>query len=380
MPEVWDYETGVIDYLNEIDSLEESKEKKALVEELANKLIGDFTRKTDFIIQRIREIKSDVVAIGVPKNLMNSLKEAIFCYVNGQYLSAIASIGITSELFCSHIFWLYLENQGVEEFKIRRRVDKFNSISQAEKIDTLFSVVNVDEEICSILNEIRKKRNEGIHPNQDKECKEDALHCLQCMIHVLNIYSESILNATKTSQMKALPSLKENDFVMGSLNAPVIMFWYFDYQCPFCRTFWKDVLPKIKTEYIETGKVRLVHKDFPLDSIHPSAEEAAEVARCILRNINNEHYLQIHNKIFENQESINSENLKLWVKQIGCNVDSCLQHHTFRDEIKEDHAEAINIGAIGTPHFVIGNSHVTGSQPYEVFKKVIETEIMKKLA
>lgn len=379
MPEVWDYKTGIIDYLNQIDILQESEEKKALVEELANKLVDDFTRKTDFIIERIREIKSDVMAIGVPKNLMNSLKEAIFCYVNGQYLSAIASIGITSELFCSHIFWLFLEGIGLEEVKIRRRVDKFNRTSQAEKIENLFAVVNVDEEICSMLHEIKSKRNDSIHPNQDKECKEDALHCLQCMIHILNIYSESILKVEQTTQIKALPSLKETDFLIGSLNAPVAIFWYFDYQCPFSRSFWKEILPRIKKEYIDTGKIMLVHKDFPLDSIHPLAEEAAEVAKSVLHNINEENYLQIHNKIFENQEAINSENLKLWVKEIGCNVDFSLQHHTFRKEIKLDHAEAINVGATGTPHFVIGNSHVAGAQPYEFFKKVIETELIRKL-
>jgi len=377
MSEVWDYETEVIDYLNQIDSIEESPEKQSLVEDLANKLIGDFTRKTDFIIERIREIKSDVKAIGIPRNLMDSLKEAIFCYVNGQYLSAIASIGITSELFCSHLFRLYLEGIGIEDFRIRNRIDRFNKISHSEKIDTLFSIVGMDEDICSILHRIRIKRNDSVHPNQIKDYKEDALDCLQCMIHILNSYSEKILKINQSSQIKAFPILKDKDFTVGSLNAPVMMFWYFDYQCPFCKTFWENTLPKLKTEYIDTGKLRLVYKDFPLGSIHPSAEEATEVTRCVQHNINNEHYLQIHNKIFENQSSINSENLRLWVQQIGCNVDFCLQHHTFKDEIKQSQDEAINVGALGTPHFVIGNSHLSGSQPYEVFKQIIEKELIK---
>lgn len=379
MPEVWDYETGVIDYLNQIDSLEESPEKKKLVEELANKLIGDFTNKTDFIIERIREIESDVQAIEIPKNLMDSLKEAIFCYVNGQYLSAIASIGVTSELFCSHIFRLYLEELGLKQFKIRRRIDRFNNISQAEKIENLFSVVNMDEETCSILHEIRGKRNDSIHPNQAREYKEDALHCLQCMIDILNNYSKSRLNMRKSSQINMIPILKNEDVTIGNLNAPVIMFWYFDYQCPFCKKFWEEILPRIKSEYIDNGKLRLVYKDFPLGSIHTFAEEAAEVTRCVQHNINNGEYLKIHDKIFENQNSINSENLKLWVKEMKINVDFCLEHHTYQDEIKSSQTDALNIGAVGTPHFVIGNSHVTGAQPYEIFNKVIEKELIKKM-
>ena len=379
MSKVWDYETGVIDYLNQIDSLGESLEKKKLIEELANKLVGEFTHKTDFIIERIREINSDIQAIGIPKNLMDSLKEAIFCYVNGQYLSAMASIGITSELFCSHIFRLFLGELGVEEFKIRRRIDKFNNISQAEKIENLFSVVNVDGEICSILHEIRKKRNASIHPNQIKDYKEDALHCLQCMFHILNTYSEGILNMRKSSEIRMIPILSNEDVTIGNLNAPVIMFWYFDYQCPFCKKFWEEILPKIKLEYIDNGKLRLVYKDFPLDSIHPFAEEAAEVTRCIKHNINDKEYLKMHDKIFENQNSINSENLKSWVNEMRINVDLCLEHHTYKDEIKSSQEDSLNIGAIGTPHFVIGNSHVKGAQPYEIFKKAIEKELIRKL-
>ena len=222
------------------------------------------------------------------------------------------------------------------------------------------------------------KRNDSVHPNQVRDYKEDSLDCLQCMIHILNNYSERILKVNQQSQIKALPMLEDKDFTVGNLNAPVLMFWYFDYQCPFCKVFWQDILPKIKNEYISTGKLRLIYKDFPLGSIHPLAEEAAEVTRCIQRNINNESYLQIHNKIFENQSLINSENLKLWVQQIGCNVDFCLQHHTFRDEIKKSQEEAINVGALGTPHFVIGGSHLSGSQSYEVFKQVIERELLRE--
>ena len=68
----------------------------------------------------------------------------------------------------------------------------------------------------------------------------------------------------------------DDDPVLGNKNAPVEIIEFSDYQCPFCRKFWTETLPSIKTEYIDTGKVKFVYRDFPLTSIHPSAEPAAE--------------------------------------------------------------------------------------------------------
>ena len=78
MPERWNYKTNIIDYLNVIDSIANPTEKEKLAGELVNQILNDFTRNVDFIIERVREIKSDVELLEVPRNLMDSLKEAIF--------------------------------------------------------------------------------------------------------------------------------------------------------------------------------------------------------------------------------------------------------------------------------------------------------------
>ncbi|MEE8492934.1 MAG: thioredoxin domain-containing protein, partial [Nitrospirales bacterium] len=62
---------------------------------------------------------------------------------------------------------------------------------------------------------------------------------------------------------------------MGKKDAPVTVVEFSDYQCPFCRRFFQTTLPKIKEEYIDTGKVRYVFRDFPLDQMHPQARKAA---------------------------------------------------------------------------------------------------------
>ncbi|PIZ82716.1 hypothetical protein COX97_03340 [Candidatus Pacearchaeota archaeon CG_4_10_14_0_2_um_filter_05_32_18] len=69
--------------------------------------------------------------------------------------------------------------------------------------------------------------------------------------------------------------------VLGDPDAPVTVVEFSDFQCPFCGRFYSDALASIKTQYIDTGKVKLVFKDFPLTSIHPMAQPAAEAARCV---------------------------------------------------------------------------------------------------
>ena len=77
-----------------------------------------------------------------------------------------------------------------------------------------------------------------------------------------------------------------------------------DFQCPFCRTFWSGVLPQIKKEYIDTGKVRFVYRDYPL-SFHPAAQPAAEAAECA---DDQSKFWEMHDKIFSEQEKTRTRN------------------------------------------------------------------------
>lgn len=87
-------------------------------------------------------------------------------------------------------------------------------------------------------------------------------------------------NVVNNNQGQQLPSRVEasvgDDAILGDPNAPVTIIEFSDYQCPFCQRFWSDTLPLIKSEYIDTGKVNFVYRDFPLSSIHPMAQPAAE--------------------------------------------------------------------------------------------------------
>lgn len=89
--------------------------------------------------------------------------------------------------------------------------------------------------------------------------------------------------------------------LLGQESAKVTIVEFSDYQCPFCSRFYSQTLSELKREYINTGKVKLYYRDYPLTQIHIGAQKAAEAARCAS---NQGKYWEYHNLLFENQNTI----------------------------------------------------------------------------
>src|SRR5262245_46767978 len=90
----------------------------------------------------------------------------------------------------------------------------------------------------------------------------------------------------------------DDDPVLGSPDAKVLIIEFGDYQCPSCRMFWKDIEPRLKKDYIDTGKVKLVFRDFPLMQIHPEALLASMAVNFAREQ---EKYWQHHDQVFRKQ-------------------------------------------------------------------------------
>lgn len=104
------------------------------------------------------------------------------------------------------------------------------------------------------------------------------------------------LKGVKTTDERVAIS-NDDDPVLGDANAAVTMVEFSDYECPFCKRFYDDTLAQIKSTYIDTGKLKLVYRDYPL-SFHPGAEPAAQAANCAGEQGK---YWEMHDKIFEAQ-------------------------------------------------------------------------------
>ena len=183
----------------------------------------------------------------------------------------------------------------------------------------------------------------------------------------------------------------DDDPILGNKNAPVTIIEFSDYQCPFCRKFWTETFNQIKKDYIDTGKVKFVYRDFPLSSIHPAAEPAAEAANCVREKGGDEAYYKMHDKIFQEGNKLDggdpitgpvrgtvqfgATELKKWAKDIGYDISSCLDSGKFKSEVQKDLADATSAGGQGTPYFIINGKPLSGAQPFSAFKQIIDAEL-----
>ena len=109
------------------------------------------------------------------------------------------------------------------------------------------------------------------------------------------------LNGSAPSTTKRETVSAGNLPIMGNQNAKVTIIEFSDYQCPFCARHFTQTESQIKKEYVDTGKVKVYYRDFPLSAIHPGAQKAAEAARCAG---DQNKYWEYHDLVFQNQTTI----------------------------------------------------------------------------
>ena len=170
----------------------------------------------------------------------------------------------------------------------------------------------------------------------------------------------------------------DDDPVLGEKDAPVTIIEFSDFQCPFCERFYSQTLEQIKTNYIDTGKVKLIYRDFPLDSIHPMAQKAAEAAECADEQGK---YWEYHDKLFQNQEewvTTGISKLKEYAKGLSLDsskFDKCLDDGKYEDEVAKDFQDGAQAGVQGTPSFFINGKQLSGAQPFAAFQQAIDAEL-----
>ncbi len=179
----------------------------------------------------------------------------------------------------------------------------------------------------------------------------------------------------------------DDDPFKGNANAPVTVVEFSDFQCPFCSRFYTQTLPALQENYIDTGKIKLVYKDLPLDNLHPNARPAHIAAECADEQGK---FWEYHDVLFENQAQwsrLSSTDLSSQLNQYATSMglesasfDSCLSSPSMADEVNADFLQAASYGATGTPTFFIGNEKdgfikLVGAQPYAVFQRMIDNQL-----
>lgn len=160
----------------------------------------------------------------------------------------------------------------------------------------------------------------------------------------------------------------------GSEKAPVTIIKFEDFLCPFCKQVqptFNDLLSRYN------GKVRLVHKDLPLESLHPQARQAAEAARCAYEQGK---FWEYHDKLYANSPKARADDLKSYAKEVSLNVDSfdrCFASGKYKGVVQQDLNEGAQLGLTGTPTFFINGREISGNQPLEAFEAIIDEELTR---
>jgi protein-disulfide isomerase len=168
---------------------------------------------------------------------------------------------------------------------------------------------------------------------------------------------------------------------VGSRQAQLGMIEYSDFECPFCSRFATDVMPTLKREYVETGKLMIVFRHLPLE-IHDQAEGAAVASVCAGKQ---EHFWQAHDALFTLPSALQVERLQSLGAALGLDIPTyheCLDAEATRALVAADKGEAARLGITGTPTFLLGTLEqgvqvrvveaLTGAKPIAAFRAAIE--------
>jgi len=179
----------------------------------------------------------------------------------------------------------------------------------------------------------------------------------------------------------------DDDPVKGNPDAPVTVIEFSDFQCPFCSRFFTQTLPLLQENYIDTGKIKLVYRDMPLDSLHPNARTTHIAAECADEQGK---FWEYHDVLFQKQsqwQRMASLDLQSTLSQYATDLglqtasfEACLQSQEMADEVNNDFLDGAKYGATGTPTFFIGNEKdgfikLVGAQPYSSFQAIIDNQL-----
>lgn len=231
---------------------------------------------------------------------------------------------------------------------------------------------------------------------QPAAAQPDDLNALRREIEALKESQRALRQEIK--EMKELlreqqtPALRDGSDVFiavgghpfkGHPHARVTLVEFSDYQCPFCARHAREAFPQLEREYINTGKVKYVFRDFPIVSIHKDAFKAAEAAHCAR---DRGKFWEMHDRLFAHQAALGPKDLLLHAQTLGLDPQEfqrCVDSGKFAATIRQGLADGQRAGVRGTPTFFLGLTDandarirtvrmIRGAQSYATFRDAIE--------
>lgn len=195
-----------------------------------------------------------------------------------------------------------------------------------------------------------------------------------------SVNSPSVKNTSKneTAAIGAIPAITSTDFVLGDQNAPVTVVEYGDFQCPFCGKFFRDTESVLRENYVKTGKIKFIWRDFAF--LGQESFWAANAARCAG---DQGKFWEYHDYIFNNQQGENQgafskTNLKNFASALSLDKEkfnACLDSNKYDETVKKDSKDGADAGVQGTPAIFINDKIYVGALPTATFTQIINDEL-----
>lgn len=179
-----------------------------------------------------------------------------------------------------------------------------------------------------------------------------------------------------TSGSPRLISADDDPFI-GPSDAAITIVEFSDYQCPFCKRFREDTLDPLLAEY--KGQLRFVYRDFPLSTLHPRAQIAAEAADCAQEQGK---FWEMHDTLFAQQADWARaadvfQRFEQYATDLNLEVEpflNCLKTGKYTPEVQQDLREGQRYGVNGTPAFFVNGQAISGAVPLQFFEQIIDQQ------
>lgn len=194
-----------------------------------------------------------------------------------------------------------------------------------------------------------------------------------------------VIQETGPAKITSATFFENGSPVLGNPNAPVTLIEFGDYQCFYCNQFFHKTEDVLLKNYVETGKVKVIFKDYTI--IGPDSVSAAHAAHCANDQAM---FWEYHDTLYNNWNGENngwasSENLLVFAEDVGLDMDKfskCMIDSKYTSTIENSNQDAKDLGLTGTPaFFIIGPDNkvtkVGGAQPYDVFERIFNSELEK---
>lgn len=218
------------------------------------------------------------------------------------------------------------------------------------------------------------------------EAVQQELSALRAEVARLHLAVSEVHRAVATPPAAPAPAplrLQDLDIgddpVLGDAEAPLVLVEFADYQCPYCARHHQQTLPRLRQQFVDTGKLQYVYKDYPLE-FHPEAKAAALAANCAG---DQKQYWPMHDALYANYRNLGAALYERLAGELNLDLtafNACLKDVEQQQEIRIDRTYGEGLGVQGTPHFFLGRMKdgrvvdarpISGAQPYQVFSAAL---------